>query len=79
MKNKDEKKKSVKKLTRVCGSRYHVTDGTAWRRDQKQAGVSVQHPTNHDRSNAGVIQIKGAVGANGSWLEQRMLGLGDHR
>ena len=53
--------KSRKKLTRVCGSRYHVTDGTVWRHDQEQAGVSVQHPTNHDRSNAGVIQSKRAV------------------
>ena len=61
MKNKDEKKKRVKKLTRVCGSRYLVADGTVWQCDQEQAGVTIRHPTNHDRSNAGVIRSKRVV------------------
>jgi len=42
----------VKKMTGVCGSRYHVADGTAWQRDQEHAGASIRHPLNHDRSNA---------------------------
>jgi len=63
------------------------------KRDQEQAGESIRHPLNHDRSNAGVIRSKRTVklclgvkrtynfvlGANGTCSEERMSDVGVNR